>query len=136
MTTEPKDPLGGDEPLEANAPDKCEKRAGFCERCGYRACMAAPKASDPPPVREAVAWRKRLSRVEGHYTYSNVNMTGDWEPLYADPLPVSREAVARIIEPLVLGLATEMTYAQRRAFADKKIDAILALTGETSRDTD
>lgn len=51
----------------------------------------------------AVAWRKRLSDIDGHYTYSNVNMEGDWEPLYTHPAPsgqaVDVEAIARVVDP-------------------------------------
>lgn len=119
MTTEPKDVRGGDE-----------------------AKRSALSPSDPSPVREAVAWRvehiedghvwfaqthDRVRRIEKSPHHFRVT------PLYTDPLPVSREAVARQIEEIIacdarVNIHFEITNA------DELADAILALTGETSRE--
>lgn len=63
-----------------------------------------------------------LSDEEAYRTVANSPAISDAAPME----PVAwREKVFAIVEPLVLGLATEFSYAERRAFADKKTDAIL-----------
>lgn len=139
MTTEPKDPLGGYEP-KANA----------------------PKASDPAPVRwrgEEIPYicpLPSLGRAGAPYAYNIDPGAGsamdrlqrDWPhraqvndlrrrdgrvtPLYPatpDPLPVSREAVIA-----VLRRAWNAGYDQKPFGVENEADAILALTGETSRE--
>lgn len=124
MTTEPKDVRGGDE-----------------------AKRSALTPSDPPPVREAVAWRYRMM-PGGEWAYREYDTpVGDlWcerQPLYADPLPVSREAISRELHSLDCALGqlmkceTAPDWVAYRAKVKKhraNIDAILALTGETSRE--
>lgn len=106
----------------------------------------APKASDPAPVREAVAWRWRFDAEGGwHYGDSAPGKFrfGDPEevqPLYTDPMPVSREAVARaVLEAVFEGFEhgqceKEWESEWGHDIARRATDAILALTGETSRE--
>lgn len=146
--TEPKDERGGD----------------------FRPCENEPKTpSDPPPVRpydtsgmkgwvadtvERYAREFEGSRFNYEVTERLVEIfertvrETNVAALYADPLPVSREAVARIILAHVSGSDPDElihhpwqksweapTMPRWEQFAEAA-DAILALTGETSRDTD
>lgn len=123
MTTEPKDERGGDE-----------------------AKRSALTPSDPLPVREAVT-RGDLSTILIRFANTIEDQPGparmdslrrfteELFALYADPLPVSREAVAKVAEFLrdrddaIRGEAPDAGEIEASA------EAILAaLTGETSRE--
>jgi hypothetical protein len=109
----------------------------------YRAVLAA---RTPAPEGEVVAWQ-RLHPESGWLPVDESHVAHYREkgqavrPLYASPVvPVGREEMQKrvfnIVEPLVLGLATEFTYAERRAFANKKTDDILAALGTKETDHD
>jgi len=63
-----------------------------------RTVLSALRAQ--PPAREdaqPVAWRRALSPIDGHFTYSNVGDEG-WEPLYAHPAPDALRVAVEALE--------------------------------------